>query len=80
MPTVLFDNVVYTRRVDVPIALLSLFQQIPGAASERLEVFRGVTTVDHLQKFVLMLCRNLDYYPTREEAVAAIPHERAAKS
>ncbi|MBY0261202.1 MAG: hypothetical protein K2Q20_02595 [Phycisphaerales bacterium] len=59
------------RRSDVPIAVISLFQQIPYAGSARLEVFRGATTIDHLHRMIDVLCNRLDYYPARADASPA---------
>lgn len=69
MPTVLFDNMLYAKRADVPVAIISLFQQIPGAGTDRMEVFRGVTTVEHIKKMIVVLCKSADYFPSREEAL-----------
>jgi len=55
------------RRQDVPIAVISLFHQIPYAGSDRLvEVFRGATSIDHLKRMVDVLCKNLNHFPTPE--------------
>ena len=78
MPTVLFDNITYARRTDVPVAIISFFQQIPGHG-DRLEVFRGVTTMEHVKKMIALLCRNADYFPTKDEAAKLLPAKKAGK-
>ena len=68
MPTALFDNLQVSRRVDIEATILSFFQVIPGTGNQRLEIFRGITPNQHMKRMIDVLCRTLDYYPTRDSA------------
>src|SRR5688500_9872702 len=64
LPTAMFDTVQVSVRGDAPLIIMSFLQRLPGL-TDRVEIFRGVTTLNHGKKFVDVLVKGLDYYPER---------------
>lgn len=53
---------------DKSLGLISLFSHVPvGEETFAVEVFRFVTPVDHLQRIVDVICKQLNYYPEKPE-------------
>lgn len=64
-PSIFADVVKLFRRSDNKI-LLSFMQQIPGEIPN-IEGARILLEDDHAKQLVDIICRNLDYFPTKEK-------------
>lgn len=77
LPSVWVDSMNIVIRTDIPVAMMRLYTFIPpdklGAGDsgvrdgKMLEVVRFHTSVAHLRDMTKILCKNLDYYPTKAE-------------
>ncbi len=65
LPSVWVDTMNLVIRTDIPVAMMRLYTFIPP--DKMLEVVRYHTSVAHLRDMTKILCRNLDYYPTKAE-------------
>jgi hypothetical protein len=61
--TVWIDRMQLLVRSDAPIGTISFATLIPP--DRLVEVGRFQTTVPHLKAIVDLICRNIDYYPTK---------------
>ncbi len=67
--TVWIDRMQIFMRSDLPIATISFSSLIP--IDMLVEVGRFQTTASHLKGIVDVLCRTIDYYPTKSSAKPA---------
>lgn len=76
LPSVWVDSMNLVIRADIPVAMMRFYTFIPpdklgGDSGVRdgkmLEVVRCHTSVAHLRDMTKILCKNLDYYPTKAE-------------
>ena len=67
--TVWIDRMQIFQRSDLPLATISFASLVPP--DKLAEVGRFQTTVPHLQAIVDVICRTIDYYPTKSPAKSA---------
>jgi hypothetical protein len=63
------DRMELSLRADAPIAMLRFFSIVPP--NILIESSRLQTTVSHAKSMIDVLCRSLDYYPTKAEPKAS---------
>ncbi len=59
------DRMEVSLRADAPIAMLRFFAIVPP--NVLIESSRLQTTIAHVKRMIDVLCRSLDYYPTKGE-------------
>jgi len=69
VPPFWVDKMELSLRADAPIAMLRFFSIVPP--NVLIESSRLQTTASHVKRMIDVLCRSLDYYPTKAEPKAS---------
>ena len=66
--TLWIDYMEITQRSDIDVATLRFYTVIPHPGAALQESSRLTTSMGHLKAIAELICRNIDYYPTKPKS------------